>query len=120
VLSNFLGSIGTIMTDAISAIGLQIAFYYGLAGVAVVITYRREIFKSFGNAMLIGLWPLVGAAFLFWVLGESIRSNSAAVNGIGLGALALGIIPLTIAWRRRSPYFQRSRLATPEVSLVVD
>ena len=117
VLSNFLGSIGTIMTDAISAIGLQIAFYYGLAGVAVVITYRREIFSSFRNAMLIGLWPLVGAAFLFWVFGESIRSNTAAVNGIGLGALALGIIPLAIAWRRRSPYFQRSRVATPEVSL---
>jgi amino acid transporter len=124
VLSNFLGSVGTIMTDAISAIGLQIAFYYGLAGVAVVITYRKEIFKSFSNAMLIGLWPLVGAVFLFWVLGESIRSNSAAVNGIGLGALAVGIIPLIIAWRRRSPYFQRSRvpadLATAEASLAVD
>jgi amino acid transporter len=109
VLSNFLGSIGTIMTDAISAIGLQIAFYYGLAGIAVVITYRREIFASVRNAIFIGLWPLVGAAFLFWVFGESIHSNTAAVNGIGLGALAIGIIPLTIAWRRRSPYFERSR-----------
>jgi amino acid transporter len=111
VLSNLLGSVGTIMTDAISAIGLQIAFYYGLAGVAVVITYRREIFASVRNAIFIGLWPLVGAAFLFWVFGESIHSNSAAVNGIGLGALAIGIVPLTIAWRRRSPYFQRSRAA---------
>ena len=115
VVSNFLGSVGDVLSAAISALGLQIAFYYGLAGVAVVVTYRREIFKSFGNAMLIGLWPLVGAAFLFWVFGESIRSNTAAVNGIGLGALALGIIPLTIAWRRRSPYFQRSR-PTPEVT----
>jgi amino acid transporter len=124
VLSNLLGSIGTIMTDAISAIGLQIAFYYGLAGVAVVISYRKEVLASFRNAILIGLWPLVGAVFLFWVFGESIRSNSAAVNGIGLGALAIGIIPLTIAWRRRSPYFQRSRgdvdLSAAQTILVVD
>ena len=124
VLSNLLGSVGTIMTDAISAIGLQIAFYYGLAGVAVVISYRKEIFSSFGNFVLIGLWPLVGAAFLFWVFGESIHSNTAAVNGIGLGALAIGIIPLAIAWRRRSPYFQRSRgsvdLSAAEASLAVD
>ncbi len=124
VLSNLLGSVGTIMTDAISAIGLQIAFYYGLAGVAVVITYRREIFTSVRNAIFIGLWPLVGAAFLFWVFGESIHSNTGAVNGIGLGALALGIIPLAIAWRRRSPYFQRSRddvdLSATDAGLVVD
>ena len=45
VLSNFLGSVGTIMTDAISAIGLQIAFYYGLAGIAVVISYRKEVLQ---------------------------------------------------------------------------
>ncbi len=108
VLSNLLGSIGTIMTDAITAIGLQIAFYYGLAGVAVVVSYRREVLRSARNAIFIGLWPLLGAAFLFWVFGESIRGNTAAVNGIGLGALAIGIIPLTIAWRRRSPYFRRS------------
>ncbi|HEX3784833.1 MAG TPA: APC family permease [Pseudonocardiaceae bacterium] len=124
VLSNLLGSVGTIMTDAISAIGLQIAFYYGLAGIAVVISYRKEILSSVRNAIFIGLWPLVGAVFLFWVLGESIRSNTAAVNGIGLGALAIGIIPLTIAWRRRSPYFRRSRtteeLPPTEPALAVD
>jgi len=124
VLSNLLGSVGTIMTDAISAIGLQIAFYYGLAGVAVVISYRKEILRSVRNAIFIGLWPLLGAAFLFWVFGESIHSNTAAVNGIGLGALAIGIIPLTIAWRRRSPYFQRSRpaeeLPPAEAALAVD
>ncbi len=124
VLSNLLGSVGTIMTDAISAIGLQIAFYYGLAGVAVVITYRREIFASVRNAIFIGLWPLVGAAFLFWVLGESIHSNTAAVNGIGLGALAIGVVPLAIAWRRGSPYFARSRdavdLSSADAELAVE
>jgi amino acid transporter len=109
VLSNLLGSVGTIMTDAISAIGLQIAFYYGLAGIAVVISYRREVLSSVRNALLIGVWPLLGAVFLLWMFVEAIRENSTEVNVIGLGAMALGLIPLTIAWVRRSPYFIRPR-----------
>jgi len=106
VLSNLLGSVGTIMTDAITAIGLQIAFYYGLAGIAVVVSYRREVFRSVGNLIFIGLWPLLGAAFLLWVLVESLATNTALVNIIGLGTLALGVIPMAIAWRR-SPYFRQ-------------
>lgn len=107
VLSNLLGSVGTIMTDAITAIGLQIAFYYGLAGIAVVISYRREVFRSVGNLIFIGLWPLLGAAFLLWVLVESLATNTALVNVIGLGTLVIGVVPMAIAWRRRSPYFAR-------------
>ena len=44
--SNFLGSVGEIMGNAIGSIGLQIAFYYTLAGVAVVVAYRRVLFQS--------------------------------------------------------------------------
>ncbi|WP_116102637.1 APC family permease [Amycolatopsis thermalba] len=107
VLSNFLGSVGTILTAAISAIGLQIAFYYGLAGLAVVITYRRELLKSVRNLVFVGLWPLLGAAFLLWIFIQAVLTNDAEVNAIGLGALALGLVPMTIAWVRRSPYFTR-------------
>jgi amino acid transporter len=120
VLSNLLGSVGTIMTDAITAIGLQIAFYYGLAGIAVVVVYRREVLKSFGNIVLIGLWPLLGAVFLLWMFVEAIRQNTMAVNVIGLGALALGVIPLAIAWVRGSPYFTRSAQAAPADAVLAD
>ncbi|HEX5402956.1 MAG TPA: amino acid permease, partial [Pseudonocardiaceae bacterium] len=109
VLSNFLGSVGTILTDAISAIGLQVAFYYGLAGIAVVISYRTEVLSSVRNILLIGVWPLLGAVFLLWMFVEAIRENDPTVNYIGLGAMALGLIPLTIAWVRGSPYFKQSR-----------
>ena len=106
VAANFLGSVGTILSDAISAIGLQIAFYYGLAGVAVVVTYRAELFKSLRNFVLIGLWPAVGAAFLLWMFVQSIGSNGAVVNGIGLGLLAVGLVPMSLAWRRGVAYFR--------------
>jgi amino acid transporter len=112
--SNFLGSINTILSDAISSIGLQIAFYYALAGLAVVVAYRRHIFRSVGNLIFIGLWPSVGAIFMVWIFIESIPSLGLTVDLIGLGALAAGLIPMAYYWVKGSPYFARRPLELAE------
>jgi amino acid transporter len=112
--SNFLGSVGTILTDAISSIGLQIAFYYALAGLAVVVSYRRIIFKSVKNFIFIGLWPAIGALFMAWIFGASIQSLSTIVIVIGIGTLALGIIPIIVFWKKGSGYFKRRPLELPD------
>ena len=107
--SNYIGSLITILTDAISAIGLQICVYYGLAGVTVVVAFRKVLFRSVKNFVLIGLWPLVGAAFMFWILGEFVATNTsnAVVIWVGLGGLGIGVIPLVIYWAMGSPYFKQ-------------
>ena len=43
VASTALGSVGDVLSAAVSAIGLQIAFYYGLAGIAAVVAYRKTL-----------------------------------------------------------------------------
>lgn len=111
--SNFLGSIGDIMTNAISSIGLQIAFYYALAGIAVVVAYRKVIFTSWKNFIFIGLWPGLGALFMVWIFVVSIPSLGPIVDIIGIGALALGIIPMVIFWRTGRAYFSRRPLELP-------
>jgi amino acid transporter len=105
--SNYVGSIGTILTDAISAIGIQIAVYYGLAGLTVVVAFRKILLRSVKNAILIGLLPLVGAVFMFWILGESIPSDGPVVVWVGFGGLAIGLIPLIAYWALGSPYFKQ-------------
>ncbi|ALE05065.1 amino acid permease [Arthrobacter sp. ERGS1:01] len=105
--SNFLGSVGDILSDAISSIGLQIAFYYCLAALAVVVAYRKLIFKSWKNFIFIGLWPGLGAVFMGWIFVVSIPELGPVVVSIGLGTLALGLIPMFIYWRKGSPYFKR-------------
>jgi amino acid transporter len=107
--SNYIGSVSTILTDGISAIGIQIAVYYGLAGITVVVAFRKVLFKSVKNFLLIGVWPFVGAAFMFWILGEFVSTNlsDAVVIWVGLGGLAIGIIPLVIYWAMGSPYFKQ-------------
>jgi amino acid transporter len=111
--SNFLGSVGEILGNAISSIGLQIAFYYALAGIAVVIAYRRVIFTSVKNFIFIGLWPALGALFMVWIFFVSIPALDTVVIVIGLGALALGIVPMIIYWRRGAAYFTRRPLELP-------
>ncbi|WP_125611323.1 APC family permease [Specibacter cremeus] len=108
--SNFLGSVGQILSDAISSIGLQIAFYYCLAALAVVVAYRKLIFKSWKNFIFIGLWPGLGAVFMGWIFIVSIPTLGPLVDAIGLGTLALGIIPMAIYWRKGSAYFRRRPL----------
>ncbi|WP_217544985.1 APC family permease [Streptomyces sp. GbtcB6] len=110
IASNALRSVGEILSDAISAIGLQIAVYYGLAGLAVVVAYRKILFKSAANFLLGGLWPLGGALFMFWIFVESLSELSTAAIAIGIGGLAVGLIPMLWYWKQGSDYYRPARL----------
>jgi len=74
-----------------------------------VVALRKVLFKSVKNLVLIGLWPLLGAAFMFWILGEFVSSNcgNAVIIWVGLGGLGIGLIPLVIHWALGSPYFKQ-------------
>ncbi|GAB3611481.1 APC family permease [Humibacter ginsengiterrae] len=110
--SNALGSVGQIMSAAISSIGFQIAFYYALAGIAVVVAYRKEIFKSVKNFIFIGLWPAVGAVFMVCIFFLSIPGADPLVLIIGIGTIALGLVPMAIFWKKGRKYFSRRPLET--------
>ncbi|SHE54176.1 Amino acid transporter [Ferrithrix thermotolerans DSM 19514] len=119
--SNYIGSIGNILTDAINAIGLQIAIYYSLAGLSVVILYRKQITKSISNFIFMGLWPLSGAVFMAIMFVKTIPGLNQTTLIVGLGAMALGLIPMAIYWAKGRPYFnmptQQERLAPTEEEL---
>jgi amino acid transporter len=106
VASQYVGSVSNILTDGYNAIGLQICFYYGLAGLAVVILYRRQLFKSFSNFIFMGLWPLLGALFMIFVLLKDIPSLNTTTKLVGIGAMVLGLIPMTWYAVKKNPYFK--------------
>jgi amino acid transporter len=114
--SQFVGSVSSILTDAIDAIGLQICIYYSLAGFAVVVLYRKELLKSVTNFIFMGLWPLIGALFMAIMFFKTIPGLNGTTVGVGLGAMALGLIPMTYYWVKGNPYFD---LPTKEDRVVV-
>ncbi|NNN02049.1 MAG: APC family permease [Acidimicrobiaceae bacterium] len=103
--SQYIGSISNIMSDGYNAIGLQICIYYGLAGLSVVVLYRRQLFSSLGNFIFMGLWPLLGAIFMGYIFYKSIPNLNSTTLAVGLGAMGLGLIPLIFYWIKGVPYF---------------
>lgn len=110
VASTALGSVGDVLSAAVSAIGLQIAFYYGLAGIAAVVAYRKTLLTSVRAFVLGGAWPLLGALFMLWILVEALSRLSATSIAIGIGGLAAGLVPLIHYWRQGSSYYRPARL----------
>jgi amino acid transporter len=68
---NPIGLIG----DAVTAIGMYIAFYYGLTGIACVWYYRRNLTSSARNLFMQGILPLIGGLILWFLGGWSIWLN---------------------------------------------
>ncbi|MFV0128780.1 APC family permease [Streptomyces sp. HMX112] len=110
VAATALGSVGDILADAVSAMGLLIAFYYGLAGIAAVVAYRGMLLASVRDFVLGGAWPLLGSAFMFWIFFESLGGLSTAAAAIGLGGLAAGLVPMFWYWHKGSSYYRPARL----------
>ncbi|GAA2772472.1 APC family permease [Streptomyces showdoensis] len=102
-----------LLDDALMGIGLLIAFYYALAGLAVAVACRGVLLTSPGRFVLLGLWPLLGTAFNVWILEASVRTLTATQLAIGLGALATGLVPLGTAWFQGGRSYFRPRPLGP-------
>lgn len=94
VVSSFSSGVNAVMTDAITAIGLQIAFYYGLTGFACAWYYRHELTHDFKTLVMRGLWPVLSSLFLWAIAIYDIPQLGWQTDLIGLGALFVGVIPL--------------------------
>ena len=66
--SNGIGVIG----DAVIAIGLYIAFYYGLTGFACAWYYRKNLTSSARNLWMQGILPVAGGLILYFLGGWSV------------------------------------------------
>ncbi len=70
VIMNYLSQ-GRVIGDAVSAIGVWIAFYYGLTGFSCVWYYRSTLRESTRNLFMRGIVPAFGGVVLFFILGWS-------------------------------------------------
>ena len=89
VLSNIAGSLGIIAS-----------LFYALTAIAAVWQSRAVLLENFGNLLLGGIWPALGALSLLFVVIEAVwtRAVSPIVLWAGLGAAGLGL-PIALALR---------------------
>jgi amino acid transporter len=113
----------SVLGDAIIGLGFQIAFYYGLTGFACVVYYRREIFKSARNFIMVGLAPLLGGAALAFVFIKAFITYQDPAEtetgseflgfgvpvAIGVGLLLVGVVVMVFANFAYPRFFKRKR-----------
>jgi amino acid transporter len=74
LLFNYLSG-GNVIPDAVTAIGLYIAFYYGLTGLACAWYYRRTLTSSMRNLWMRGILPGLGGLMMFFAGGWSLYQD---------------------------------------------
>jgi len=105
--SQFVKSVNNIAQSGVAAIGIQICFYYALAALSVIVLYRHQVLKSAKNFIFLGIWPLLSGIFLIAVLFKVIPTLTHLALWVGVGTVALGVIPMAIFWQQGSSYFDK-------------
>jgi amino acid transporter len=95
-LSSNFTSINLIIKDSVNAIGFQVAFYYGLAGLACAWHFRTQASKDVGRFFVLFLWPAASAIFLLFIAFYSIPTFDLVTNLIGIGGIAIGVVPMVL------------------------
>jgi amino acid transporter len=110
------------LLDSVTALGLLIAFYYSLTGIACAIYYRRQLFRSATNLLFIGIGPLIGSGLLIWLLIRAVvdlndpEASYSETSWFGFGPpLVIGVaifllgVLIMIGWRIGHPEYWRER-----------
>jgi amino acid transporter len=127
VIMNYASSGNAVIQDSVSALGVWIAFYYGLTGLSCVWYYRTTLRDSPRNLWLRGILPFAGWIMLwfamgwaFWYYWKPVNSYTSwtmpvthwhmgGVFVLDAGAVLLGII-LMFAYRGLRPAFFRGEV----------
>jgi amino acid transporter len=72
---------GNVIADAVTAIGLYIAFYYGLTGFACAWYYRKQLTSSARNLWMQGILPLLGGLIMYFAGGWSLWEDWDVATG---------------------------------------
>ena len=111
-------SVNLILNDTIKAIGVLIAIYYGLSGIACAKYYGAANRADKSMWWLRGAWPVASALFVFAVAGAQLATAGIRADVGVIGLLLLGLIPMFIYRRRYASeyYTQPLERAGPYVA----
>ena len=81
VVLNYIAG-GNPIGDAVTAIGLYIAFYYGLTAFSCVWYYRKTLTSSTRNLLMQGILPFLGGLIMYAAGIYSLQSDWVATNSL--------------------------------------
>jgi amino acid transporter len=121
---NYLSNGNAVIQDSVSALGVWIAFYYGLTGLSCAWYFRSTLRESPRNLWLRGILPLLGWVMLWFAMGWALWYYWKPVNSytswtvpiihwqiggvfvLDIGAVILGIVLMVVYASLRPAYFR--------------
>jgi len=92
LVSSFMPSISSILSDSVSAIAVQVCYYYGLAGLVCAWVYRDKLKTSLWGSLQYVLFPTASALTLFGLGLYALSTFNLTVKIVGIGGLVIGIL----------------------------
>jgi amino acid transporter len=125
VIDVFATSVASAMAVIINSSGVLYSIFYATTGLAAAWYYRRLIFQSVKNAIMLGLLPLAGAGLLIWVTVKGTQALTHAERYSLLGVGIAGVIMMIVAARvYRAPIFkaevETAQEAAPTIHMGTD
>jgi amino acid transporter len=103
-------SVQNAFTYVVDISGLLFGVFYILTALATVTYYRRRLFATVKDALLLGILPVGAAAFLGWIVVKSMMEAPAAENWSMVGVIGSGLVLMLVArFVLQSPFFQIRR-----------
>ncbi len=100
-------SVNALMSDLINAIGVQVAFYYALAGIACAWHYRKAMSPGWRTIAFAVIVPAASALFVAWVGIYQLPHLGWRVSFLSIGSIVIGVAPLAYYRRRYRGRFYR-------------
>jgi amino acid transporter len=94
-----------LIAQLISAIGIQVGFYYAMTGFACFWYYRHELGQDVSSLIMKGIWPMGSALILLGVSAYQIPQLG-WTSVLSIATIGIGIVPmLYYRWKYRSSFY---------------
>ncbi|CAG4934986.1 APC family permease [Acidithrix sp. C25] len=111
-LTTFSSSVNNVFGNLISQIGILVAFYYGVTGIASAWGHRKVLTQKVSLLIFAGILPFLGGVFLLWIGYQVVVQAGFSASLPVLISIGLGI-PLVIIARftSKGEYFKQKAVA---------
>ena len=89
-------NVAEVLKIAVTAVGLQAAFYYSLTGYACAWAHRKASHGSLLELLLTVIWPAASATALLAAAVLLARDFDALTTVIGIGTILAGLVPMLL------------------------
>jgi amino acid transporter len=111
-------SVDNAFTYVVNLTGLLFAVFYVLTALASMVYYRRRVFSSVWDFVILGILPLGSVGFLVWMVVKSLMTAPAPERWSMVGIVAAGLLLMLVArFGLKSWFFQTQRESDPGTAL---